>query len=164
MIKLVGAVCMALLSGCAFKQDVPVANLEYKKIERYKQTVLYDLHYSADRNLMGPYKSLIGVKMTCALSDDTNFKTEHRMHYFADGAVSRNKSGGPFDFISQMMFSESILNGNSERNLPPEDIRALLAGKDYIPCRFSASATLIETYFSNEMRIPVADIFRAISE
>lgn len=151
-----------VLAGCAFKQDKPPANLEFSKIERVGETVLYDLYFSSDVDVKGAYKSLIGTGLLCALDDDEDFNENHKMRYFMDGGVRRDTSGAKFDFISRMVFSEKIANGSSERDLSPVEVEQILAKKDHVSCRFFASATMIDTYFSNVMYVPVASIIRVM--
>lgn len=153
-----------MLAGCTLKQDKPPANLEFSKIERVGETVLYDLYFSSDINILGPYKSLVGVRFICALGDDFNFEVGHRMKWFVNGSVSRNRAGSDLDFISRLTFSESDANGSSETDLTPIEIKRILQYKAEIPCKFMASATMMDTYFSNVMYVPVVEILQAVSD
>ncbi|MFW9077878.1 hypothetical protein ACOI9X_01115 [Pseudomonas sp. P2757] len=153
---------LIVLVGCAFKQDKPPANLKFAKIERVGETALYDLYFSSDVDIKGTYKSLIGIGLLCALEDDEDFNENHKMRYFMDGGVRRDTSGARFDFISRMVFSEKIANGSSERDLSPVEVEQILAKKDHVSCRFFASATMIDTYFSNVMYVPVESVIRAM--
>ncbi|MFJ4250438.1 hypothetical protein [Pseudomonas sp. NPDC089741] len=153
-----------MLVGCAFTQDKPPANLRFSKIERVGDTVLYDLYFSSDLDILGHYKSLIGTGLLCALENDANFSENHEMKNFMDGGVRRSASGTESDFISRMVFSEKIANRSSERDLTPVEIRKILAGKKQVQCKFFASATMIDTYFSNVMYVPVVEILQAVGD
>ncbi|MBV4474266.1 hypothetical protein [Pseudomonas botevensis] len=152
------------MAGCTFKQAKPPANLQFSKIERVGNTPLYDLHFSSDIDILGPYKSLIGVGLLCALENDDDFSEGHQMKRFMRGGVSDDSSGSHLDFVSQVVFSESVANGNSERNLTPAEIKKLLGNKKQVTCKFFASATMIDTYFSNVMYVPVESIIHALGQ
>ncbi|MCU7248770.1 hypothetical protein [Pseudomonas koreensis] len=162
ILKVYAVVLLVMLSGCSFKQDKPPANLQFSKIERVRKTVLYDLYFSSDVNILGPYKSLVGVRLICALGDDQDFSTGHRMKWFIKGSVSQDRSGTDLDFVSRITFSESDVNGSSERDLTAVELRELLEKKTEIPCRFLADATMMDTYYSNTMYVPVESIVRAV--
>lgn len=162
IMRTVFLLCMCVVAGCTFKQSKPPANLQFSKIERVGNAPLYDLHFSSDIDILGPYKSLIGVGLLCALEDDTDFSEGHQMKRFMSGGVSDDASGSHLDFVSPVVFSESVANGNSERHLTPAEIRKLLVDKKQLPCKFFASATMIDTYFSNVMYVPVESIVRAL--
>lgn len=151
-------------AGCTFKQAKPPANLQFSKIERVANTALYELHFTSDVDILGPYKSLIGVGLLCALEDDPDFSEGHQMKKFMSGSVTDDKSGTHLDFVSHVVFSESVANGNSQRNLSPEEIKKLLANRKFVVCKFFASATMIDTYFSNAMYVPVEEILKAVDK
>ncbi|MBY8936391.1 hypothetical protein [Pseudomonas fluorescens] len=154
--------CVLVMSGCSLRQNKTTANLQFTKIQRVGQTVLYDVYFSSDIDIWGPYRSLIGVGFVCALEDHADFRERYAMKRLMAGSVKRNPAGAKYGFIAAMLFSERVVNGSSERDLTPAEIKQMLARKTQVPCKFFASATMMETYFSNVMYVPVADIFRAI--
>ena len=151
-----------ILDGCSFNQDKAIANLDFSRIERVRDTPVYNLYFSADTDILGSYKSRVGEKLMCALADDVDFNLNHRMKYFAQGAVSRDKTQPGFKFVSQIIFNESISAGASERALGTSELKGLLSNKEYVACRFLVSATMISTYFSNVMYVPVVRIQEAM--
>ncbi|MFJ2481454.1 hypothetical protein ACIOWE_14345 [Pseudomonas sp. NPDC087598] len=162
ILKICAVTLLVMLAGCSFKQNKPPANLQFSKIERVRKTVLYDLYFSSDVNILGPYKSLVGVRLICALGDDLDFSTGHRMKWFVKGSVSQDRTGTDLDFVSRITFNESDTNGSSESDLKAAELKNLLKSKTEIPCRFLANATMMDTYYSNVMYVPVESIIRAV--
>ncbi|UVM52084.1 hypothetical protein LOY38_08635 [Pseudomonas sp. B21-015] len=155
-------VTVFVLGGCSFNQDKALANLDFSRIARVRDTPVYNLYFSADIDILGSYKSRVGEKLMCALADDVDFNLDHRMKYFAQGAVARDKTQPGFKFVSQIIFNESISAGASERALGVPELKGLLSNKEYVACRFLVSATMTNTYFSNVMYVPVVRIKQAV--
>lgn len=60
--------------------------------------------------------------------------------------------------------SETLDKGQSRRDLSVEELNALLANKQTIPCKTLITAYGYKAYYSNTLQLPVADLLREINK
>jgi len=172
MKKSIALLLMVVCSGCAREHVKPEADLSYMSVERDNRYPIYDVSYSSNINLLDLFDRGEGVGyaaafLVCALGNDQDFSIGHHMQFAALGSIKgdgQSQEKGTFNYVTSALLSEVSNSGGSRRNLASNELNEILADKSSIPCRVRITAYGYETYYSNAMYIPTADLLREINK
>nr|WP_253912139.1 hypothetical protein [Pseudomonas sp. CVAP\ len=142
----------------------PIATLEYSGVERFQNSRIYQIYFTSDVAILDLFKSRIGQGLVCALEDDVNFSMAHPIYRSGVGSVELAGNTVGEGYRSEVMFSESAEGKGGEFILGGNDLSRLLMKRDYISCVFRVHTTSYKTYFSTVMRVPTADLLKAMNK
>lgn len=149
-----------VVSGCSLYHGRPIATLEFSKVERFRDTDMYQVYFTSDVEILGLFKSYIGEGLVCSLSEDLDFSQAHHIKQSGFGLVEK-VSAEPALYRANVIFSESEKSSGGERYLQGDTLAPFLTKKDSIACLFRVHSTTYTTYFSNLMHVPSKELLNA---
>ncbi|MHC8396193.1 hypothetical protein ACYZT8_21500 [Pseudomonas sp. LB3P93] len=151
-------------ASCSLNHGRPIATLEYSSVKELRSTGLYQIYFTSDVELLGLFKSRIGEGLVCSLEDDLDFTEAHHIKRSGFGLVEKEIELGPMLYRANVIFSESESGKGGEDYLDGEALVPLLKKRDFISCVFRVHTTKYNTYFSKIMRVPTAELLKAVSK
>ncbi|WP_439821942.1 hypothetical protein ACSPX5_13955 [Pseudomonas sp. HLG18] len=172
MHKFILCVFLVACAGCAKDHLKPPATLSFLSIDRKSGSLLYDIRYRSDIDVLdlfgrGERVGMASGSLECALADDTDFSVDKAIRFSAVGLVESDKGkgrDGSFSYITNAFLVETYNNRSSQRHLPTSELNQLLSGKQQIPCKVVVTAYGYKPYYSNTMNLPVADLLREVNK
>ncbi|WP_065259428.1 hypothetical protein [Pseudomonas bananamidigenes] len=172
MHKFILCAFLVACTGCAKDHSKPPANLSFTSVDRKSGSLLYDIRYRSDIDVLdlfgrGERVGMASGSLECALADDTDFSVDKAIQFSAVGLVESDKGegrDGSFSYITNAFLVETYNNRSSQRHLPTSELNQLLSDKQQIPCKVVVTAYGYKPYYSNTMNIPVADLLREVNK
>lgn len=151
-------------ASCSLNHGRPIATLEYSSVKELRNTGLYQIYFTSDVELLQLFKSRIGEGLVCSLDADPDFTEAHHIQRTGFGLVEKVIEPAPLLYRANVIFSESESGKGGEDYLEGEALILLLKKRDFISCVFRVHTTTYNTYFSKVMRVPTAELLKAISK
>ncbi|WP_236177228.1 MULTISPECIES: hypothetical protein [Pseudomonas] len=172
MYKFILCVFLAACSGCAKDHAKPPATLSFISVGRESGSLLYDIRYESDIDVLdlfgrGERVGMVSGTLNCALADDVDFSVGKAIQFSAVGLVDSDKGRGEsagFSYLTNAFLVETSSNRSSQRQLSAAELNQLLSGKQQIPCKVVVTAYGYKPYYSNTMNLPVADLLREVNK
>ncbi len=161
---------IVLCTACAKTPNIPRAELRLSSFERGPNN-LYTVSFTSSIDLMHAFNNYENSNqqnpvLTCSLDRDTNFSTDHVIKTKARGSVkAKDQSRLNRDFISEVHFSYSNLNGSESSLREYDDIKALIEDQISIPCKVRIAPSWgYKNYYTHTFFIPSALILEKVKE
>ncbi|QXI16417.1 hypothetical protein [Pseudomonas hamedanensis] len=154
---------LLICSACSMNHGKPAAKLSYSGVEELEDTGIYQVRFRADVEILELFKSHISQGLVCAVDDDLDFSVAHQIKRSGFGLVERDERGKENEYKADVIFREST--GKKGAEIFPEGavLSRWFTKRPFISCVFRAHTTPYKTYFSEIMRVPSADLARAIN-
>ncbi len=154
---------LVICSGCSMNHEKPAAKLFYSGVDELEDTGIYQVHFLADVELLELFTSHISQGLVCTVDDDVDFSVGHQIKRSGFGLVERDESGAANEYKADVIFREST--GEKGAEIFPEGpvLNRWFTNRRFISCVFRVHTTPYKTYFSQIMRVPTADLARAIN-
>lgn len=150
-------------ASCSLNHGRPVATLEYASVNELRNTGIYQVFFNSDVELVGLFKSRIGEGLVCSLEGDLDFSEAHHIKRSGFGLVEKVSESAPSLYRANVIFSESESGKGGENYLEGEALIPLLKKRDFISCVYRVHTTTYNTYFSQVMHVPTAELLKAIA-
>jgi len=164
MRSFVFCIFVVLCTSCSSNHGRPIATLNYENVDVTPSGNAYQISFTSDVDLLGLFKSKIGEGLVCALEDDLDFSIGHYIKRSGRGAVEFVKGPEGDHYVSRVIFREAGETQGKETILTGHALSEVLNKREFMICTYRVHTTPYKTYFSNNMRVPTADLLKATTQ